>query len=89
MDCDNTTLLRKGKIIESDGMKYQIEDDKENLHEIGPTAKRIWELCDGETTNNELIEELSENSIITKNEMKSSFNLIIKRLEDLDLIGAD
>lgn len=48
----------KVRLIDEDTRSVLIDDQKGVTHVLNPTARAIWELCDGTTTLDELVDAI-------------------------------
>lgn len=80
---------RKGELIQSastDGWTvYEPETDA--LHVLNASAKAIWELCDGETTAEEMAGAISEITGLGWQDAASDLASTLKSLRRLGLIS--
>ncbi len=78
--------LRKGELVQrgTDQTWAIYEHESDSLHELNASARAIWELCDGETTPEEMATALSE---LTGMELPKALGEVTKTIDTLASSG--
>lgn len=82
----NSRPLRKGEIVQrgTDQTWAIYERESDSLHELNASARAIWELCDGETTPEEMAKALSE---LTGMELQEALGEVTRTIHTLKSSG--
>jgi hypothetical protein len=78
--------IRKGKLVDADKLDFHIALGKDVTLEIGKMAKNVWEMCDGKTTKEEIVEKFTQDTLLKKQEMGRTIDTILERLVSIGLV---
>jgi hypothetical protein len=56
-------------------------------HELNPTARAVWELCDGRTTVEEVVEAICQIFLVERDNATAGVVAIVGELEAAGLVG--
>jgi hypothetical protein len=77
---------RSGVVLREDGDRSMLVTPSGSAYELNPTARAIWELCDGYTTVEELATAISEVFLIDPPGARREVAATIRMLRDADLV---
>jgi hypothetical protein len=66
---------------------FLVDPDGEVAHELNPTARAVWELCDGTTTVDELVDAITQLFSVDRDVAVADVLDIVGQLEEADLVG--
>lgn len=79
-------LQRKGKLSESEEGNLLLVNENEKAFPADETVISIWQRCDGDTTKEDLVEEINAGTDQSKNEIQEALDKITDELESLNLL---
>ena len=59
----------------------------DTAHALNPTARAIWELCDGTTTIDELVEAICEVFAVPREAALTDVTVVLEQFAAADLVG--
>jgi hypothetical protein len=65
---------------------YLVDPDSEVAHALNPTARAVWELCDGTTTVDELVDAITQLFSVDRDVAVADVLGIVGQLEAADLV---
>jgi hypothetical protein len=77
---------RNDVVLHEDGARSMLVTPSGTMFELNPTARAIWDLCDGRTTIDELATALSEVFLIDAPVASREVAATIHLLRDADLV---
>lgn len=82
---------RRGELLgASDAGGWNIYDSQtDSLHSLNDSARAIWELCDGETSPDEMAKAISELTEISYEDARRDVLTTLKRLASSGLVYRD
>lgn len=82
------TLLRNESVVwrKLDGKAVIIGADAQSVYTLNKTATRIWELCDGNKTIDEIAADICEKFDVTSEEAQADVRDTIMKFEKMKLI---
>jgi hypothetical protein len=66
---------------------FIISPDRSVAHELNPTARAVWELCDGTTTVDELVDAICEVFSVEREVAMADVTAIVDDLVAAGLVG--
>jgi hypothetical protein len=66
---------------------FLVVPDRGVTHELNPTARAVWELCDGTTTVDELVVAICQIFSVERENATADVVAIVGQLEAADLVG--
>jgi hypothetical protein len=66
---------------------YLVVPDRGVAHELNPTARAVWELCDGATTVDELVVAICQIFSVEREDATADVVAIVGQLEAVGLVG--
>jgi hypothetical protein len=65
---------------------YLVAPDQGVAHELNPTARAVWELCDGTTTVEELVDAICQVFSVDRSVALADVTTVVDQLETADLV---
>jgi hypothetical protein len=65
---------------------YLVAPDQEVAHELNPTARAVWELCDGTTTVEEVVDAICRVFSVDRSVALADVTTVVGQLEAADLV---
>jgi hypothetical protein len=87
---DTHRLPRRREDVElrDDGARTWLIDPRTaSTHVLNPTARAIWELCDGTTTVDEVVRAIGEVFDVPPSSSRADVEAVIAQLEGAGLVG--
>ena len=82
---DGLPARRTDVVLVDDGERSMlVAPDNDGTHVLNPTARAIWELCDGVTLPTEMVEAICEVFVVTPERAQSD---VERTLEELSRVG--
>jgi len=79
--------IKPGLITQSvDGELLVLNRQREQIHQLNPVASFIWQRLDGQMTQEQLIEVITEKYDIEQDVAKHDLESLLNQLSDLQLI---
>jgi len=78
--------LKQGRFIGEEGDKFYIALSEEEVYELSPVVYYIWLMCDGEHTVEEILDKLSEDVEISREELVKPLTLVFDSLYKANLV---
>ncbi|MCI2413777.1 MAG: PqqD family protein [Candidatus Aramenus sp.] len=81
--------VRKGEVIDKseDGENYIIKLAEDKIYEVAPIAFYVWNMCDGEKTVSQIIEEISKEANIESSQIRDPIVTVLEQLQEASLIS--
>jgi hypothetical protein len=85
---DQLPRRRSSVILADDDTRSVLIDPRQDVtHVLNPTARAIWELCDGTTTVEEVVEAVCQIFSVTRQDAIAGVNAVVQQLVAADLVG--
>jgi hypothetical protein len=65
---------------------YLVAPDQQVAHELNPTARAVWELCDGTTTVDELADAICRVFQVPREQALADVQVVVQQLGDAGLV---
>jgi hypothetical protein len=79
---------RDDAVVREDGTAtWLVAPGTGDAHILNPTARAIWELCDGATTVEELVDAIRQVFDVTPATARADVEAVIHRLESAELVS--
>ena len=75
------------QLVDEDGRSVLIDDREGVTHVLNPTARAIWELCDGTTTLDELVDAICQVFSVQHGVALRDVAAVLAQLEDAGLVA--
>ena len=75
------------RLIDEDTRSVLIDDTQGVTHVLNPTARAIWELCDGTTTLDELVDAICQVFSVQHGVALRDVAAVLAQLEDAGLVA--
>jgi len=75
------------RLIDEDSRSVLIDDREGVTHVLNPTARAIWELCDGTTTLDELVDAICQVFSVQHGVALRDVAAVLAQLEDAGLVA--
>jgi hypothetical protein len=81
--------VRNGEVIDKseDGENYIIKLSEDKIYEVAPIAFYVWNMCDGEKTVSQIIEEISKEANIESSQIRDPIVTVLEQLKEASLIS--
>jgi hypothetical protein len=84
---DGLPVRRTDVVLVDDGeYSMLVAPDQDDLHVLNPTARAIWELCDGVTLPEEMVAAICEVFAVTPERATADLDRILEELTRVRLI---
>jgi hypothetical protein len=74
------------RLYDEELRSYLVVPDGGVAHELNPTARAVWELCDGTTTVDELIDAIRQVFSVEREVALADVTAVVDRLEAAGLV---
>lgn len=81
--------LRQGIFVGEEGEKFYVAKNEQEIYELSALVYYVWLICDGEHTVEQLVERMSKDIQVDKNELLEPILLALEGLSKVDLIKLD
>ncbi len=79
--------IKKGALLGMYGENYIIAlGEEENVFMLTPIAYYIWDLCDGESTTNDIVSIVKEELNLDHDDARNVVSIVLKKLNEIGLI---
>jgi len=78
--------LKQGRFIGEEGGRFYVALSGEEVYELSPVVYYIWLMCDGEHTVEEILDKLSEEVEISREELVKPLTLVFDSLHRANLV---
>jgi hypothetical protein len=75
------------EVVDSDTRSVLMEPRHRTTHVLNPTARAVWEMCDGTTTIDELADAICQVFSVSRQEAIAGVAQVIRQLEGAGLVG--
>jgi hypothetical protein len=75
------------RLYDEELRSYLLVPDRGVAHELNPTARAVWELCDGTTTVNELIDAIRQVFSVEREVALADVTAVVEQLEAAGLVA--
>jgi hypothetical protein len=79
-------FLKKGNIAKSNENELLLVDENEKAYKVDQTIVVIWSMCDGNTTEEQIVDNLTKETKIKRTEIEKAISDILAKLEQVGLI---
>ncbi len=81
--------MRVGEVIDKseDGENYIIKLAEDKIYEVAPIAFYVWNMCDGERTVSQIIDEISKEANIESSQIRDPIVTVLEQLREASLIS--
>jgi Coenzyme PQQ synthesis protein D (PqqD) len=63
-----------------------VDETSGNVHVVNDTAARIWELCEGSPTVEDLLEAMTGEYAVSDEELRADLEVVLRTFSDLELV---
>jgi len=78
--------LKQGRFIGEEGDRFYVALSEEEVYELSPVVYYVWLMCDGEHTVEEILDKLSEDVEISREELVKPLTLVFDSLHKANLV---
>ena len=79
-------LLKKGSLAKTEKGELAIVDENNQAYGVDNSIIAIWNKCDGEKTNEQIVDEVSKEANLEKEKVSDAVSTILSRLEQAGLV---
>jgi hypothetical protein len=83
---ENIKFVKKGRIAKSQENEPLLVDEKKNAYRVNDTILAIWNLCDGNRTQEQIVDELANETKMDKTKISGIISDILPKLERVGLV---
>lgn len=79
-------FIKKGTLTKSEANELLIVDENKNAYKVDHTIITIWSMCDGNRTQEQIVDELANELQIEKPKISKAVSDILAKLEQVGLV---
>ena len=79
-------LIKKGTLTKSEANELLIVAENNKVYKVDPTVVAIWNKCDGNRTQEQIVDELADETKLEKSKISGVVSDIVAKLEQASLV---
>jgi hypothetical protein len=88
-DIKDKKPMKKGEVVDKaeNGENYIIKLEEDKVYEVAPIAFYVWNMCDGEKTVTEILDEISKEANLETSQIRDPIVTVLEQLQEAALIS--
>ena len=79
-------FIKKGNLVKSEANELLIVDENRKAYKVDRGVIAIWSMCDGNRTQEQIVDELANETKIEKTKISELVSDILAKLEQVSLV---